>query len=151
MFSTISFAIFYHDSQYLVPTVVINRYHTPRLNKIFGSYFLVFGKCGVTPHRLYGGWLTWNYVAHLVFQNYIKIYRLFSFPELLTGKNSFNRICLPFSFLRIAGRQKLCIIKIYRPFSLYVFIDRLPVMPHCIYYGHVFTFFYFLTVPHFSL
>ena len=34
------------------------RYRTPRLNKIFGSYFLVFGKCGVTPHRLYRGSLT---------------------------------------------------------------------------------------------
>ena len=29
-----------------------------RLNKTFGSYFLVFGKCGVTPHRLYRGSLT---------------------------------------------------------------------------------------------
>ena len=29
----------------------------PRL-KIFGSYFLVFGKCGVTPHRLYRDSLT---------------------------------------------------------------------------------------------
>ena len=32
----------------------------PRLNKTFGSYFLVFGKCGVTPHRLYRGSLTLN-------------------------------------------------------------------------------------------
>ena len=39
-------------------TVVINRYRTSRLNKIFGSYFLVFGRCGVTPHRLYRGSLT---------------------------------------------------------------------------------------------
>ena len=36
-------------------TVVIIRYRTPRFNKIFGSYFLVFRKCGVTPHRLYCG------------------------------------------------------------------------------------------------
>ena len=39
-------------------TVVIIPYRTPRLNKIFGSYFLVFGKCGVTPHGLYRGSLT---------------------------------------------------------------------------------------------
>ena len=32
----------------------------PRLNKIFGSYFLLFGKCGVTPHGLYRGSLTLN-------------------------------------------------------------------------------------------
>ena len=32
----------------------------PRLNKIFGSCFLVFGKCGITPHRLYRGSLTLN-------------------------------------------------------------------------------------------
>ena len=58
LFFTISFAIYCHDSQYLAPTVVINRYCTPRLNEIFGCYFLVFGKCGVTAHRLYGGSLT---------------------------------------------------------------------------------------------
>ena len=40
------------------PTVVIIRYRTPRFNKIFGSYFFVFGKCGVTPRRLYRGSLT---------------------------------------------------------------------------------------------
>ena len=37
------------------------RYHSlspPLLNKIFGSYFLVFGKCEVTQHRLYRGSLT---------------------------------------------------------------------------------------------
>ena len=27
----------------------------PRLNNIFGSYYLVFGRCGVTPHCLYRG------------------------------------------------------------------------------------------------
>ena len=32
----------------------------PCLNKIFRSYFLVFGKSGVTPHRLYRGSLTLN-------------------------------------------------------------------------------------------
>ena len=37
------------------------RYLTPRLNKVFGSYFLVFGKCGVTPHRLYRGSLTLSF------------------------------------------------------------------------------------------
>ena len=37
------------------PTVVTIRYGTPRFNKIFSSYFLVFGKCGVTLHRLYRG------------------------------------------------------------------------------------------------
>ena len=37
---------------------VSDRYRTPRLNKIFSSYFLVFRKCGVTPHRLYRGSLT---------------------------------------------------------------------------------------------
>ena len=41
----------------LSATVII-RYRTPRFNKISGSYFLVFGKCGVTPHRLYRGSLT---------------------------------------------------------------------------------------------
>ena len=46
------------SKSYLAPTVVIIRYGTSRLNKIFGSYFLVFGKCGVTPHRLYSGSLT---------------------------------------------------------------------------------------------
>ena len=40
----------------LASTVVINHYR--RLNRIFGSYFLVFGKSGVTPHRLYRGSLT---------------------------------------------------------------------------------------------
>ena len=44
----------------LAPTVVINHYRTPRLNKVFGSYLLVFGKYGVTPHRLYRGSLTLN-------------------------------------------------------------------------------------------
>ena len=32
-----------------------------RINKIFGSYFLVFGKCGVTPHRFCRGSLTLTY------------------------------------------------------------------------------------------
>ena len=46
-------------SVYLAPgTVVINRYRTFRLNKIFAWYFLVFGECEVTPHRLYRGSLT---------------------------------------------------------------------------------------------
>ena len=39
-------------------TVIINRYHTPHLNKLFRSYFLVFGKCRVTLRRLYRGSLT---------------------------------------------------------------------------------------------
>ena len=42
--------MFCHDGQYLAPTVVITRYRTLHLNKIFGSYFLVFGKCD----HLYG-------------------------------------------------------------------------------------------------
>ena len=37
--------------------VVINSYWTPRITN-FGSYYLVFGKCGVTPHRLYRDSLT---------------------------------------------------------------------------------------------
>ena len=38
--------------------MIIIRYCPPRLNKIFGNYFLVLGKCGITPHRLYRGSLT---------------------------------------------------------------------------------------------
>ena len=56
-----SFAIFCLDSQYLAPTVVTNRYSTHRLNKIFGSFFLVFGKYGVTWHHLYRDLLTLIY------------------------------------------------------------------------------------------
>ena len=44
--------------QYLAPTVVIIRYRNSRLNKNFGSNFLVFRKCGVTPNRIYRGSLT---------------------------------------------------------------------------------------------
>ena len=51
-------------SSYLASTVVIIRYRTPRLNKILRSYFLVFGNCGVTPHRLYRGSLTLKLVNH---------------------------------------------------------------------------------------
>ena len=39
----------------------VSRYHSLSHSppqQIFGSYFLVFGKCGVTPHRLYCGSLT---------------------------------------------------------------------------------------------
>ena len=63
LFFTTFFAMFWHGSQYLAPTIVINRYHTPHLNKIFGSYFLVIGKCGVTPHRLYRDSLTLSIFA----------------------------------------------------------------------------------------
>ena len=51
-------------------TDVINRYRTPRLNKMFGSYFLVFGKYGVTPHRLYRGSLTLINASNLVFTTF---------------------------------------------------------------------------------
>ena len=36
---TISFAIFYHSSQYLATTVVINRYRAARLTKVSAAIF----------------------------------------------------------------------------------------------------------------
>ena len=58
-FFTIYFAAFHHGSQYLTSfllslSIVIAL--PPHQN--FGSYFLVFGKCGVTPNRLYRDSLT---------------------------------------------------------------------------------------------
>ena len=46
-------------SVWLATSVVVSRYlsHSPR-HQNFGSYFLVFGKCGITPHRLYRDSLT---------------------------------------------------------------------------------------------
>ena len=52
------FVLQYLDSQYVAPTVVIIRYRLLASTKSSVSYFLVLGKCGVTPHRLYRGPLT---------------------------------------------------------------------------------------------
>ena len=61
------------QSVHLAPSVVTNRYRTPRLNKIFGSYFLVFGKCGVTPHRLYGVLLTLRWFKKIANLDCLKV------------------------------------------------------------------------------
>ena len=53
-FFTIFFAIFYHSSQYLSLSIVI----ALPSHQNFGSYFLVSGKCAVTPHHLYHDPLT---------------------------------------------------------------------------------------------
>ena len=53
------------------PTVVIIRYRNPRFNKIFGSYFSVFVKCGVTPHCLYRGSITLRSFFSLISWEYI--------------------------------------------------------------------------------
>ena len=44
-------------SIWLAATVAVRRYYTPA-HQNFGSYFLVFRKCEVTPHLLYRNSLT---------------------------------------------------------------------------------------------
>ena len=65
---------------------------SPPCLKIFGSYFLVFGKCGVTPHRSYRGSLTLIFFFFCFFVNFC-----FLFPyvhEIQHNHNMKTHTCL---------------------------------------------------------
>ena len=94
------------------------RYHSlspPRLNKIFGSCFLVFGRCWVTPHRLYRGSLTLRFLALNKMNQYAYINSAFilsdcadnSWSYLEPSRMSTMKLLAVNYFRRKAASQKL--------------------------------------------
>ena len=113
-------------------------FHIRRI--LIGKSFLLYWKCRS---------FSFSKLLHRQKFCIIKIYRSFSFSELLTGRNFVNKICRPFSFLKIVDQHKFDSVllkyasylvfselltgrnsftRMWRSFSFSLFVDWLLVM-----------------------
>lgn len=131
--------VYYFGYLFCVSMLTFLRFfHIRRI--LIGKSFLLYWKCRS---------FSFSKLLHRQKFCIIKIYRSFSFSELLTGRNFVNKICRPFSFLKIVDQHKFDSVllkyasylvfselltgrnsftRMWRSFSFSLFVDWLLVM-----------------------